>query len=143
MKNFIAGLFTFILLIIFPMQTALEIVNEARVAKLSNIIYASIQQARIDGYLNEDKLEEDIKKAFPDLKKEDIIIDLPEDKDRIKYRGSSFDTTDRIEYDISIRVGKIIAAPTLFGISADQNNYWLRRNGFVLSEVLPPLGLEE
>lgn len=125
------------------MQTALEIVNEARVAKFSNIVYVSIQQARIDGYFtteNIQKMREDIENSFPDLKNDpgSIIINLP-GNNRRKYRGSSFDTTELIHYDISIPVRKIIAVPTLFGISADKNSYWLRKKGFVLSEVLPPL----
>lgn len=127
-----------ILLIIFPLQTSLEIINEARVSRFSNIVYVATQTARTDGYFkqsNIDKLRDSLFKAFPDLTESEIYIDVTTTP---KYRTDVFDNREAIYYDIRIPVRRIIAAPGLFGISEADNQYMTKKIGFVLSEVLRP-----
>lgn len=138
MKNFITGIAVLMLLIIFPLQSALEIMNEARISKFSNIVYLATQKARTDGYFkqsNIDKLKSDLVSAFSDLSESEIYIDVTITP---KYRTNEFDTREAIYYDIRIPVRKILAVPSYFGISASENQYTSRRSGFVLSEVPMP-----
>lgn len=127
-----------ILLIIFPLQTALEIINEARINKFSNIVYAATQTARTDGYFKESniaRIQNELLSAFDDLDLTDIYIDVTRTP---KYRTDVFDNREAIYYDIRIPIRKIIAAPGLFGISPEQNQFIIKRTGFVLSEVPRP-----
>ena len=113
MKNFIAGTAMLILLIVFPVQTSLEIINEARISKFSNIVYIAVQTARTDGRFkqsNIDKMKNDLLAAFPDLTESDIYIDVTTTP---KYRTDVYDSREAIYYDIRIPVRKIIAAPGL------------------------------
>lgn len=136
MKDFIVLCAVAILLIVFPLQNALELSNEVRINKFSEIVYVSTQKARIDGCFKPEniaKLKADLFAAFPDLKESDIYIDVTTTP---KYRKNYFDERELIYYDIRIPVRKIIAVPGLFGITPDQNRYFSVRKGFVLSEVL-------
>jgi hypothetical protein len=138
MKNFIAGAAMLILLIVFPVQTSLEIINEARISKFSNIVYVATQTARTDGYFkqsNIDKMKSELLSAFPDLSPEEIYMVVTTTP---KYRTDIFDNRETINYDIRIPVRRIIAAPGLFGISEADNQYMTKKTGFVLSEVLRP-----
>ncbi len=138
MKNFIAGAAILMLLLIFPLQTALEMINEARISRFSNIVYLATQKARTDGYFkqsNIDKLKNDLMAAFPDLIASEIQIDVTKTP---RYRTDVFDNREVIYYDIRIPVKKILAVPGFFGISASENQYMSRRSGFVLSEVPMP-----
>jgi hypothetical protein len=138
MKNFIAGAAMLILLIVFPVQTSLEIINEARISKFSNIVYVATQTARTDGYFkqsNIDKMKSELLSAFPDLSPEEIYMVVTTTP---KYRTDIYDNRETINYDIRIPIRRIIAAPGLFGISEADNQYMTKKTGFVLSEVLRP-----
>jgi hypothetical protein len=137
MKNFLAGLAIVVLLIVFPLQAVLEISNERRIQRFSDIIYVSAQTARLDGYFkqeNIDKLKHDLITEFPDLTDNDIYIDVTQTK---KYRTLEFDEREAIFYDIRIPIRKIVAVPAYWGISDFENQVTAKRAGFVLSEVLP------
>ncbi len=138
MKNFIAGAAILMLLLIFPLQSALGMTNEARISKFSNIVYLATQKARTDGYFKQatiDKMKNDLMAAFPDLIESDIYINVTTTP---KYRTDVFDNREVIYYDIRIPIRKILTAPGFFGISASENQYMSRRSGFVLSEVPMP-----
>jgi hypothetical protein len=75
MKNFLAGLAIIVLLIVFPLQSVLEISNERRLQKFSDIVYEAAQTARLDGYFKQEtinKLKQDLLNEFPDLKDGEI-----------------------------------------------------------------------
>lgn len=138
MKNFIAGVAIFMLLIVFPLQNALEVVNDHRINKFDEIVNRATQTARTDGYFkqsNIDELTDNLKTAFPDLQDSDITINVTTTP---KYRLDSFDNREVINYDIGIPIRKIIVAGFLFGIPDSTNHYTYERKGFVLSEVLMP-----
>lgn len=137
MKNFLAGLAIVVLLIVFPLQSVLEISNERRIQRFSDIVYVSAQAARLDGYFKQesiDKLKHDLITEFPDLADKDIYIDVTQTK---KYRTLEFDQREAIYYDIRIPIRKIAAVPAYWGISDSENQVTAKRAGFVLSEVLP------
>ncbi|PYG84326.1 hypothetical protein LY28_03640 [Ruminiclostridium sufflavum DSM 19573] len=136
MKNFLAGLAIVVLLIVFPLQSVLEISNERRIQRFSDIVYVSVQTARLDGYFkqeNIDRLKHDLTAEFPDLSGGDIYMDVTTTK---KYRTLEFDKREAIYYDIRIPIRKIAAVPAYWGISEAENRTTAKRAGFVLSEVL-------
>lgn len=138
MKNFLAGLAIILLLIVFPLQSVLEITNERRIQKFSDVVYEAAQTARLDGYFKQetiDKLKHDLLTSFPDLSEGDIYINVTTTK---KYRTYKFDERETINYDIRIPIRKIVAVPSYWGISDSDNKAMAERNSFVLSEVLAP-----
>lgn len=138
MKNFITGAAILILLLVFPLQNAQDLINQNRINKFSSIVYIAIQTARTDGYFksdNIDRLKADLIAAFPDLSVSDIYINVTTAP---KYRTDAFDKREAIHYDIRIPVKRVLASPRFFGISDNENQYISRRSGFVLSEVPMP-----
>jgi len=137
MKNFLAGIAIVVLLIVFPLQTVLEITNERRIQRFTDIVYVAAQTARFDGYFKMetiDKLKNDLKTEFPDLSSSDIYINVTT---TMKYRTNVYDDREAINYDIRIPVRKVVAVPAYFGITDSENKVTVKRAGFVLSEVLP------
>ena len=138
MKNFLAGLAIVVLLIVFPLQSVLEISNERRMQRFSDIVYISTQTARLDGYFKQstiDKLRQDLISDFPDLTVGDIYVNVTT---TMKYRTTEFDEREAINYDIRIPIRKIVAVPAYWGISDSDNQVTAKRAGFILSEVLTP-----
>lgn len=138
MKNFMAGVAVLLLLIMFPLQTALELANEKRISRFSDIVYVATQTARTDGYFTEANianLRNQLRAAFPDLTDADIYIDVTTTP---KYRLDVFDERETIQYDIRIPIRRMIVAPGLFGLTEADNGYISERHGFVLSEVPLP-----
>lgn len=138
MKNFLAGLAIILLLIVFPLQSVLEISNERRLQKFSDAVYEAAQTARLDGYFKQetiDGLRQELLNEFPDLSESDIYVNVTTTR---KYRTYTFDDRETINYDIRIPIRKIVAVPALWGISENENKTTAVRSGFVLSEVLPP-----
>ena len=138
MKGFITGAAMLLLLMVFPLQTALEMANEVRMTVFSDIVHLSVQRARVDGYFKSStitELKQSLLNAFPDLSEGEIYINVTTAP---KYRLDVFDVREAIFYDIRIPVRGIIAVPQLFGIEADRNRYISRRSGMVLSELPMP-----
>ena len=136
MKNFLAGLAIVVLLIVFPLQAVLEISNERRIQRFSDIVYVAAQTARLDGYFkqeNIDKLKHDLIKEFPDLSNSDIYINVTQTK---KYRTLEFDEREAIYYDIRIPIRKTAAVPAYWGISDFENQVTVKRAGFVLTGLM-------
>lgn len=136
MKNFLAGLAIVVLLIVFPLQSVLEISNERRIQRFSDIVYVAAQTARLDGYFKQttiDKLKSNLMKEFKDLSDGDIYVNVTT---TMKYRTNEFDEREAINYDIRIPIRKIVAVPAYWGISESENQTTAKRAGFVLSEVL-------
>lgn len=137
MKDFLAGLAIVVLLIVFPLQSVLEISNERRIQRFSDIVYTATQTARLDGYFRKEtieKLKADLVSEFPDLSDSEIYVNVTT---TMKYRTQVFDEREAISYDIRIPVRKIVAVPAYWGITDDENSVTAKRSGFVLSEVLP------
>lgn len=138
MKNFIAGIAILILLVVFPLQNVLEVVNDHKISKFDEIVYRATQTARTDGYFtaaNIAELKDNIIDSFSDVSDSDIYINVTTTP---KYRLNAFDEREVISYEISIPVKKIVIAGSLFGINDADNQYRYSKKGYVLSEVLMP-----
>ena len=137
MKNFLAGIAIVALLIVFPLQGVLELINSNRTQYFTDVVSAAVQTARLDGYFKPetiDKLKNDLLTAYPDLRESDIYVNVTTTK---KYRTLVFDDREAIYYDIRMPIPKIVAVPAYWGISDSENKAVAKRAGFVLSEVLP------
>lgn len=138
MDDLIAIIIIIVFLMFFPVQNALDTINQHNIAEFSNIVYVATQIARTDGYFKEttiDKIKADLVSRINGLNESEIFIDVTTTP---KYRLNAFDIRETIQYDIQIPIKKIIVAPALFGISAADNQYVSRRVGYVLSEVPMP-----
>ncbi len=138
MKEAIVGLAMLLLLIIFPLQNALDVINGRRMEKFDIIVYKATQTARTDGYFtpaNIASLRNDIKTAFPDVNDSDIVINVTTTP---RYRLDVFDEREVINYEISVPIEKVIATADLLGINPADNRYRYTKRGYVLSEVLMP-----
>lgn len=138
MKNFISGVAILILLLVFPLQNVLEIVNDHKINKFDEIVYRATQTARTDGYFtdaNINELKYNITTSFSDVTEDEILINVTTTP---KYRLNEFDARENIEYEIGIPVKKIVVAGSLFGIDDADNRYMYIKKGYVLSEVLMP-----
>lgn len=138
MKNLIVGMAVLLLLIIFPLQSVLDIVNYRRVTRFNECVYTACQKARTSGYFTSDIISEllnEIKDTFPNISDADIDYDLTTTR---KYRLDAFDDREVIEYDVAVPIDKIIYANALLGIQDEDNRYTHRVAGYVLSELPMP-----
>ena len=125
-----------LLMLIFPLQSALEIINDRRINVFDEVVYKATQTARTDGYFKQstiDQLRNDLKTAFPDLSDTEITANVTTTP---KYRLNQFDSRETINYEISIPIKRIMVAPAILGISDTDNQYVSKKKGYVLSEVL-------
>ena len=146
MKNFIVGLAIFLLLLIFPLQTSLETINEQRRSEFHNVVYVAAQEARQKGCFDKDKLEDELNNLLVESWGIDngiYKIEVTEEEgNKKKYRKDFFDVDDDddennlIYYDIIISIGKKVATPKFLGITDKENMYFVQEKGFVLSELL-------
>ncbi|MGN0710633.1 MAG: hypothetical protein ACI4LO_02645 [Anaerovoracaceae bacterium] len=115
-------------------QYALQTVNDAKMDRVESIVNISKEKARQEGYFTAEmiaQLKSDIEKVG--FNSEDIKIEATEVP---KYRTNSFDEREMIEYDVKVKIDKIIAGNKIFGISDEENTKWISFRGTVASEKL-------
>lgn len=137
MKTFIVTLAVVALLLVFPLQNVLDIVNGYRINRFDDIVHRSAQMARLDGYFTEtniDELKSNIIGNFPGIGEDDIVLNL---ETNLKVRTDVFDERELIHYEISVPIKKVIAAGLFLGIPESENMVVYTKKGYVLSEVLP------
>ncbi len=127
-----------LLLIIFPLQNVLENINHSRISEFDLVVYNACQQARVKGYFTPEIISDiktKLKDAFPALTDSDFVIVVTTTP---KYRTDTYDNRERIEFDISVPIKKVIMASGLMGISDADNQYVHQQKGYVLSELPMP-----
>ena len=136
MKTFMVTIAAVILLMVFPMQIVLDIVNSHKIERFDEIVYCACQKARTDGRFTEaniSQMKSSILSEFPDVTEDEIIIDV---ETTIKYKRFEFDSRETINYRIGVPVKKIINLGKLLGIKDEDNRTDYIMEGYVLSEVL-------
>lgn len=136
MKNFITACAVLLLLTTFSLQTVMEIKNASKRHRFSDIVYKAAQKARLDGCFTEENIEniKDQLVAIDGVDERDIEIVVTKDK---KYRSSEYNKDNVINYKITVKnMGKIIAAPSFFGIKKTENEFSVTKEGFVFSEAI-------
>jgi len=136
MKTFIVTVAAIILLMVFPMQNVLDIVNSHKIERFDEIVYAACQKARTDGRFTESNISEmqdNILAEFPDVSEDEIIIEVTE---TMKYKRFEFDSRETINYKIGVPIKKIVSLGKILGIKDEDNRTDYVMEGYVLSEAL-------
>ena len=136
MKTFIVTLAAIILLMVFPMQNVLDIVNSHKIERFDEIVYSACQKARTDGRFTESNISEmkdSILAEFPDVSKDEIIIEATTS---MKYKRFELDSRETINYKIGIPIKKIVSMGKILGIKDEENRCDYVMEGYVLSEAL-------
>ena len=136
MKTFIVTLAAIILLMVFPMQNVLDIVNSHKIERFDEIVYSACQKARTDGRFTESnilQMKDSILAEFPDVSEDEIIIDVTTS---MKYKRFEFDSRETINYKIGVPIKKIVNLGKLLGIKDEDNRFNYIMEGYVLSEAL-------
>ena len=136
MKTFIVTLAAIILLMVFPMQNVLDIVNSHKIERFDEIVYSACQKARTDGRFTESNISEmqdNILAEFPDVSEDEIIIEVTE---TMKYKRFEFDSRETINYKIGVPIKKIVSLGKILGIKDEDNRTDYVMEGYVLSEAL-------
>ena len=136
MKTFIVTLAAIILLMVFPMQNVLDIVNSHKIERFDEIVYSACQKARTDGRFTESnilQMKDSILAEFPDVSEDEIIIDVTTS---MKYKRFEFDSRETINYKISVPIKKIVSMGKILGIKDEDNRFNYVMEGYVLSEAL-------
>jgi len=136
MKTFIVTVAAIILLMVFPMQNVLDIVNSHKIERFDEIVYSACQKARTDGRFTESNISEmkdNILAEFPDVSKDEIIIEVTE---TMKYKRFEFDSRETINYRIGVPIKKIVSMGKVLGIKDEDNRTDYVMEGYVLSEAL-------
>ena len=136
MKTFIVTVAAIILLMVFPMQNVLDIVNSHKIERFDEIVYSACQKARTSGRFTESNISEmkdSILAEFPDVSEDEIIIDVTTS---MKYKRFEFDSRETINYKIGIPIKKIVSLGKILGIKDEDNRTDYVMEGYVLSEAL-------
>ena len=136
MKTFIVTVAAIILLMVFPMQNVLDIVNSHKIERFDEIVYSACQKARTDGRFTESNISEmkdNILAEFPDVSEDEIIIDVTT---TMKYKRFEFDSRETINYKIGVPIKKIVSLGKILGIKDEDNRTDYVMEGYVLSEAL-------
>ena len=136
MKTFIVTVAAIILLMVFPMQNVLDIVNSHKIERFDEIVYSACQKARTDGRFTESNISEmqdNILAEFPDVSEDEIIIEVTE---TMKYKRFEFDSRETINYKIGVPIKKIVSLGKILGIKDEDNRTDYVMEGYVLSEAL-------
>jgi len=136
MKTFIVTVAAIILLMVFPMQIVLDIVNSHKIERFDEIVYTACQKARTDGRFTESnisQMKDNILAEFPDVSEDEIIIEVTE---TMKYKRFEFDSRETINYKIGVPIKKIVSMGKVLGIKDEDNRCDYFMEGYVLSEAL-------
>ena len=136
MKTFIVTVAAIILLMVFPMQNVLDIVNSHKIERFDEIVYTACQKARTSGRFTESNISEmqdNILAEFPDISEDEIIIDVTTS---MKYKRFEFDSRETINYRIGIPIKKIVNLGKFLGIKDEDNRFNYIMEGYVLSEAV-------
>lgn len=137
MKDFIVLMAVLLILLPFPLQYALEEYNHHQKSEIQAYVNSAKEQAKQLGYFSDaiiSQLTENISNNF-NINKAEIMIDVTITP---KYRTNEFDERELIHYRVDVPIKKIIAVPSIWGISNSENSAVYTIEGFATSEALMP-----
>lgn len=130
MKQLIVLMAVLPIMIIFIMQMGLDQKNAQTLAAIQSCTYAAKEQAKQEGCFTEaicSDLRRNISK-LTNIKEENIEIEADRN---LKYRYSD---DKLIHYKVSVKVGNIMAANRVFGLSDKENSYKFSVESYTASE---------
>ena len=119
---------------VFITQYGLQVVNNDTMIQSSVIIDAAKEEAKQAGYFTDEilsNMKEELAAIGVDVQDADITVTTTP-----KYRINEYDEREMIEYNISIDIGKAIAAGGWFGLSSEENTLTKKYHGRIASEAL-------
>lgn len=137
MKNIITLSAVIIVLMIFPLQYAMEQHNNHNLSMLQVYVNNAKEKAKIAGYFTPeiiDELKTNLLNVFDNLNEADIIINVTTTP---KYRKNVYDERELIHYRIEVPIKKVLATPTFWGLSEADNQYKYVIENYTTSELLP------
>lgn len=139
MKDLIVLCAVVIILLIFPLQYALEQQTHYNISMMQKYVHTAKEQAKQIGEFNNDikkELIDNLKEQFK-IEDSEIIINTSTTK---KYRPSydSFTTESIITYEVGVPIKKIIVANKFWGIPDSDNQYIYYIKGSTTSELISP-----
>jgi len=135
-KTFIVTIAAIVLLMVFPMQNVLDIVNSHKIERFDEIVYSATQKARTDGRFTSSNISDmrgKILSVFPEVGEDELIINVTTS---MKYKKFEFDSRELINYEIGVPIKKIVSLNKILGIADGDNRTDYIMSGYVLSEVL-------
>ena len=130
MKQLIVLMAVLPIMIIFIMQMGLDQKNAQTLTAIQSCTYAAKEQAKQEGCFTEaicSDLRRNISKRT-NIKEENIEIEADRN---LKYRYSD---DKLIHYKVSVKVGNIMAANRVFGLSDKENSYKFSVESYTASE---------
>ena len=130
MKQLIVLMAVLPIMIIFIMQMGLDQKNAQTLTAIQSCTYAAKEQAKQEGCFTEaicSDLRRNISK-LTNIKEENIEIEA----DRNLKFSYSYDKL--IHYKVSVKVGNIMAANSVFGLSDKENSYKFSVESYTASE---------
>jgi len=137
MKSYIVLAASFLLLMFFPLQYAVNVVNNYHMSTVDKLVHNAAQQARTEGRFTPqmiDGLKADIA-AKLHLSADEVVVNATTTP---KYRLNRFDEREMIHYEVRVPIKKIVAMNAFFGIPDADNRSEYMVAGSVPSEVLLP-----
>lgn len=138
MKQLIVMTAVLTLLLLFPLQYALEQRNYYEISQFQKIVYNAKEEAKIKGYFSDEileRLKNNITSAFENVEASEIMIDVTKTP---KYRTNVFNERELIHYKIAIPIDQFIAGNQFWGISDTQNSGYYVIENYTVSERLKP-----
>lgn len=137
MKDFIVLIAVLIILLPFPLQYALEEYNHHQKAEIQSYVYVAKEKAKQKGYFSDNiitELTENISKNFR-IDEANIKITVTKTP---KYRTNTFSERELIYYKVEVPINRIIAAPSIWGITEQENKTTYIIEGYTSSEAIMP-----
>ena len=138
MKQLIIMSAVMILLMLFPLQYALEQKNYYEISQFQKIVYNAKEQAISAGYFTDaiiNDLKANIVAEFKDVEEGELIIEVTKTP---KYRTDIFDQREMIYYKIGVPIHKLIAGNRFLGISDEENASYYIIESYAASELVRP-----
>ena len=134
MKQFLVLLAVLPVMLLFMMQFALEQQKSAKIAMITDIVYAAKEEAKQNGGFDEDALRSELSEKLG-VDASDIMIEAPpvHSVRRIEKDGSR----GVIEYTVIVPIGEIYAGKRYLGIE-DSARYGYRIESAAPSEYIGP-----
>lgn len=140
MKDLIVLSAVIVILMIFPLQYALEQQNHYNMSMLQKFVHTAKEQAKQAGeFTNEiqNELKNNIVNQFKSITEQEIKISVSTEK-KFRPGNNKFSETSVIYYEIGVPIKKIIAANTFWGIPDNDNQFVYYIKGSTTSELINP-----
>ncbi|WP_312094144.1 hypothetical protein [Aminipila sp.] len=134
MKQFIVLMGILPILIIFMLQMGLDQKNSQMISIIQSSVYAAKEEAKQEGCFTEE-IKENLKKDITRLTGIEPDRIRVESDSKVKYRYNR-GKERQIHYKVSVKIDKLMAANSVYGISDRDNGYDFVIESYTASEKI-------